>query len=85
MASITETDYFITGTRGHGFRIRASIRLLRRMWRRRLLIAQMRRELADPRLLADIGATENPARREVAALARALGGRLLADPRQTRH
>ena len=86
MVSITETDYFITGTRWHGVRIRACIRLLRRMWRRRRLMAKMRRELADPRLPCRFGATKaRTSTEEVTAMARALGGRWVAEPRKMRH
>ena len=76
MANITETDYFVAGTRGHGFRIQARVRLLRRMWRRRLLMAQMRRELADPRCLADLGIEDggDVYNKTATAMARALGG-----------
>ena len=76
MASITETDYFITGTRVHGVRIRASIRLLRRRWRRRLLMAQMHREFADPRCIADFGIEDggDVYNKTATAMARALGG-----------
>ena len=80
MASITETDYF--SRPGHVGTGSASgpegFRLLRRMARRRrLLIAQMRRELADPRCLADFGIDEggDVYNKTAAAMARALGGR----------
>ena len=76
MASITDTDFTIgTAHRGqrHFHAIRALYRLLQRRWRRRLWAARMYRELADDRLLADIGVPPAVERRRVAALALALG------------
>lgn len=76
MASIAETDVIIASSRRAARPLRVVqllYRQLRRRWNRRLWAAQMRRELGDDRLLADIGVPAGVERQRLAALARALG------------
>ena len=76
MAYIAEIDLSPTGVvtpRPARRGLAAFCRLLRRQWRRRAWERQMRRELGDARLLADIGFGPDPSRARIVALALALG------------